>query len=217
MEKKPHIYLTAFCGIAGTIALCLYFSAPFHWMPLPAPTATAAQVLEFGVKYHTAILIDTWLQQFGTVLSVLFALSLVQLSGKAQTLAGRLTLLASTVITSLSLAEGTFALGAMQAGSNGHLEAALACFELTNVFIHIFLLAPSLFLMLGFALKGTTVLPRFFQVSAITLGMLFQLTGIIALFNDQFLLIVIIILNLQCLWTLAASVSLIIRKGKNTY
>src|SRR5947209_15534411 len=115
MGKQQNIVLISLCGLLGTVALTLYFSAPFNWMPLPPPNATTAQIFEFGNKYHTAILLDTWLQQFGTILSVIFALALVQLAGTYATLAGRLTLLTGTVITSLSLAEGTFALGAMQA------------------------------------------------------------------------------------------------------
>ena len=211
MWKRQHIILISFCGLLGTIALAFYFTAPFTWMPLPPVNATADQVIEFGNKYHTAILVDTWLQQFGTILSVIFALSLVWLSGNFQTLAGKLTLLVSTVITSLSLAEGTFALGALQAGENGHSQAALTCFELTNVFVHIFLLAPSLFLMLGFALKGSTVLPKFFINSAIVLGVLFQALGVVSLFNNQFLIPVIIDLNLQNIWTISASIILLTR------
>jgi hypothetical protein len=212
MKKNPTLVLTSFCGLLGTLSLTLYFTAPFTWMPLPPPNTTPIQLLEFGKKYHTAILIDTWLQQFGTVLSVIFALALVQFAGTSRTIAGRLTLLASTVITSLSLAEGTFVLGATQAADNGHPEAAMTCFELTNVFIHIFLLAPSLFLTLGFALKGTTVLPKLFPITAIVLGALFQSLGVFALFDNQFLLVVIGILMLQNLWTVAASVVLLIRK-----
>src|SRR5215831_3131313 len=205
MQKRQSIVLISLCGLLGTIALTLYFSAPFNWLPLPPPDATVAQISEFGKKFHTEILLDTWLQQFGTILSVIFALALVQLAGTSKTLAGRLTLLSCTVITSLSLAEGTFALGALQSGDNGHLDAALTCFELTNVFVHIFLLAPSLFLMLGFALRGTNILPKFFISAAITLGVLFQSLGIIALFNNKFILVVVGILMIQNLWTIAVS------------
>ena len=181
-------------------------------MPLPPPTATASDIVAFGNSYHTTILIDTWLQQIGTILSVVFALALVHLAGTSQTLAGKLTLLTSTVIVSLSLAEGTFALGAVQAGNNGHADAALTCFDLTNVFIHIFLLAPSLFLMLGLALRRTVLLPKVFVVMAIISGILFQTLGVIALFNEKALVIVIGILMLQNLWTIAASVTLLVRK-----
>ncbi|HXB45515.1 MAG TPA: hypothetical protein VNV85_15725 [Puia sp.] len=210
--KQSNIILTSACGIVGTIALTLYFSAPFNWLPLPPPNATAAQIFAFGTKYHGAILLDTWLQQLGTVLSVVFALGLLQLAGTSMTLAGRLTLLTAAVITSLSLAEGTFVLGAVQAGGNGRMEASATCFELANVFIHIFLLAPSLFLMLGLGLKGTSILPKVFIVTAIALGVLFQSLGVIALFDNRFLLLVVGVLMLQNLWTIAASVTLLARR-----
>jgi hypothetical protein len=212
MTKKSNLILTGVCGFLGTASLTLYFAATFTFMPLPPPTATASDIIVFGTNYHTTILIDTWLQQIGTVLSVIFALALVHLAGTSQTLAGKLTLLTSSVVVSLSLAEGTFALGAVQAGNNGHAEAALTCFELTNVFIHIFLLAPSLFLMLGLALRKTIILPRLFVVMAIVLGILFQTLGVVALFNEKFLIIVIGVLMLQNLWTIAASLTLLIKK-----
>lgn len=184
-------------------------------MPLPQPGASAAEVYTFGKTYHTTLLVDTWLQQFGTILSVIFSLALVHLAGRSATLAGRLTLLTSGVITSLSLAEGTFALGAMQCGDHGHLDAMLTCFELTGVFIHIFLLAPSLFLMTGLALRGTSVLPRAFVAPAITLGVLFQVLGVVALFNQKMMLAVIFILLMQNAWTIAAALTLLFRKKEH--
>lgn len=214
MHKRSTIVLTALCGLLGTIALTLYFTAPFTFMPLPPPDATISQIFTFGKTYPTTILVDVWLQQFGTILTVIFALSLVHIAGASGKLAGKLTLLASTVITSLSLAEGTFELGALQAGNNGHLEATLTCFELTNVFIHIFLLAPSLFIMMGFALRGTHVLPKLLITIAIILGILFQALGVVALFDNKFLLAVIIILMVQNLWTIISSIFLLLRKAQ---
>jgi hypothetical protein len=210
-ESKQRIF-TALCGILGTIALMIYFSAPFWIMPLPKPDASMEKVVEFGNKYHNIILWDTWLQQFGSILSVIFVLSLVQLAGTSKRLAGRLTLLACTVILSLSLAEGTFVLGAVESGRNGHPESALTCFELTYVFIHIFLLAPSLFLLMGFALYGTNLLPRMFIYLAIVLGILFQILGVAGLFNTTALIFVIFVLMAQNIWTLAASIALLVRK-----
>ena len=212
MHKRSTIVLTALCGFLGTIALTLYFTAPFTFMPLPPPDATIGQIFTFGKTYPTTILADVWLQQIGTILTVIFALSLVHIAGASGKLAGKLTLLASAVITSLSLAEGTFELGALQAGNNGHLEAMLTCFDLTNVFIHIFLLAPSLFIMLGFALRGTHVLPKLLITIAIILGILFQTLGVVALFDNKFLLAVIIILMIQNLWTIISSIFLLLRK-----
>ena len=212
MTRRLNFIFTSVCGLLGTIALTLYFAATFTFMPLPSPAATLSEIINFGINYHTTILIDTWLQQFGTLLSVVFALALIHLAGTSRSLAGKLTLLTSAVIVSLSLAEGTFVLGAVQSGNNGHSEAAVTCFELTHVFIHIFLLAPSLFLMLGLALLNTTILQRPFVILAIVLGILFQLLGVIALFNERFLVLVIGVLMLQNLWTVAASIALLVKK-----
>lgn len=212
LSRRSSILLTAACGILGTIALTVYFSAPFWLMPLPQPTATTEEIIAFGTKYHTIILWDTWLQQIGSILSVIFTLALVHLAGASQTFAGRLVLLASAVILALSLAEGTFVLGAVQSGDNGHYQSAVTCVDLASVFIHIFLLAPSLFLVLGFALRRTSILPDAFPLSAIILGILFQVLGVAGLFNNTALFIVIFVLLAQNLWTLAASITLILRK-----
>jgi hypothetical protein len=216
MAPRTASILTSTAGILGTIALTLYFTAPFHWMPLPPPEASAEQIMTFGKLFHSEVMLDTWLQQAGTILSVIFALALVHLGGGSGTLAGKLTLLASTVITCLSLAEGSFAIGAVQAGNHGHSEAALTCFELTNTFIHIFLLAPSLFLMMGLALIQSTILPKAFIYSAIFLGIGFQILGVLALFFEKALFLVIIILMLQNLWTISTSMILIFSKQVST-
>jgi hypothetical protein len=208
--------MTAICGILGTVALMIYFSAPFWLLPLPAPTASAEEVFTFGKNYHNTILWDTWLQQIGSLLSVIFALALVHLAGVSNEFAGRLILLVSGVILTLSLAEGTFVLGAMQAGENGHPASALTCLDLASVFVHIFLLAPSLFLVLGAAIWRTDILPKIFSRLAIMLGCLFQILGIAGLFSKTAITVVIIVLLLQNLWTLAASCTLIIRSAKKT-
>ncbi len=203
--------LAALCGLLGTAALVAYYTAPFTWLPLPAPNATAAQVQAFGSQYHDQILWDTWLQAAGSLLSVVFALALVHLAGASRRFAGRLTLLAGGVVLVLALMEGAFGLGAVQAGANGDPQAALTCFDLTNTFIHIFLIAPSLFLMLGAALWGTRLLPAAFAYLALGLGIAFQALGVLGLFNPTALLIVIIILIPQELWNVAAAVTLLAR------
>ncbi|MGN6362305.1 MAG: hypothetical protein ACTHNK_18130 [Thermomicrobiales bacterium] len=203
--------LAALCGVLGTAALIAYYAAPWTFVPLPANNATAAEVIAFGARYHTVILWDVWFQAIGSLLTIVFVLALVHLAGAAERFAGRFVLLVSAVIMGLSLAEGTFALGAVQAGTNGHPEAAVACFDLTNVFIHIFLLAPSLFLVLGFALLGTRLLPSAFSYLAIALGVVFQVLGVAGLFSTAALLVVIAVLMAQNVWTIAAAIALAVR------
>jgi hypothetical protein len=205
--------LVAACGILGTAALVAYYAAPFTFMPLPPATATLAQVMDFGTRYRDAILLDVALQAMGSLLTVIFALALVHLAGAAERFAGRLTQLAGTIIIVLALAEGTFELGAVQAGSNGNPQGALTCFDLTYVFIHIFLLAPALYIMLGTALRGTRLLPGGFAYIALALGIVVQVLGLAGLFSDRFLLPVIAVLLLQEVWAIAAAVALAIRSG----
>jgi hypothetical protein len=211
-ERLPRI-LAAVCGILGTLALTAYFAAPWTFMPLPPPNATVDQVVAFGTRYHDLILWDTWFQAIGSLLTVIFALALVHLAGASERFAGRLTLLASAVILVLGLVEGMLGLGALQATANGHPEAAVGFLDLTSVFIHVFLLAPSLFLMLGAALWGTRLLPPLFSYLAIALGILFQILGVVGLFSPTALLAVIVVLMLQNVWTLAATITLAVEPG----
>jgi hypothetical protein len=214
MSERLSRRLTALCGILGTISLLIYFSAPFWLMPLPPPNTSVEQLIIFGKQYHDLILFDTWLQQIGSLLSVIFVLALIHLAGASEKFLGKLTLLVSGLILALSLAEGTFALATIQAGENEQPQAMLTCFGLTNVFIHIFLIAPSLFLVMGGALTGTRLLPRIFVNLAMLLGLLFQILGFVGLFNKTAILWVIFILMAQNIWTLAASIALIWRPGK---
>jgi hypothetical protein len=214
MSERLSRQLTAQFGILGTICLLIYFSAPYWLMPLPPPNSSVRQLVIFGQQYHNLILFDTWLQQIGSFLSVVFVLALVHLAGASDKFMGKLTLLVSGLILALSLAEGTFALATVQAIENQQPQPMLTCFGLTNVFIHIFLIAPSLFLVLGGALYGTSLLPRIFAYLAILLGLLFQILGFVGLFNKTAIVWVIFILMAQNLWTLAASIALIWRPGK---
>ncbi len=212
MSGRSFRIFIAVCGVLGTAALMLYFTAPFTFMPLPPPDTTIDALMQFGSKYRTAILFDTWLQQAGSFLSVIFVLGLIHLARAFEKFAAKLTLVAATVIMCLSLAEGTFALSATYAGDYHHYQSSLAAFDLTNVFVHIFLLAPSLFLMMGITLLNTNILSRFLIIAAIVLGCLFQMLGVIGLFNNYAVIAVIFVLILQNIWTIISAVSLLTRK-----
>ena len=208
--KLPRL-LIALCGILGSVALGIYFSVPF---PLPPANATTAQINQFATQYHDAILFDAWLQAVGSLLTVVFAVALVHLAGASNRLAGKLTLLVATIVLGLGLTDATFTIGAVQASANGHFESAVACYDLTNVFVHVFLIAPSLFLVMGAALLGTPLLPRWFSYLALADGIAFQVLGFIGLFNSIAVSLVILLLIAQVLWTVAAAVILLIDAAK---
>jgi hypothetical protein len=117
-------------------------------------------------------------------------------------------------VLALALAEGTFEIGAAMAAANGHIQTGLVCFDLTYTFIHVFLIAPSLFLMLGFALRGTRLLPAAFSAVALVLGGAFEILGLVSLFSTATLLLVIVVLMAQNVWSIAAALVLALRPAK---
>ena len=213
MSTRLFRVLTAFAGIAGVVALGYYYSVPF---PLPPASATPEQVVQFAVRYHDAVFLDTWIQAVGSLLTTVFFLALVFLAGATNRFAGWMTMLASALTLAVGLAEGTFALAAVQAGMFGHEQTAVTCLDLTNVFVHIFLIvpAPLLFLALGTALRRTPVLPQVFSFLALGLGVAFAIAGFAGWFSVVALTAGIFLLIGQELWVLIAAITLILRTRK---
>jgi hypothetical protein len=209
MSTRTFRLLTALAGICGAIALGYYYSVPF---PLPPANATLAQVTAFAAQYHTAVFFDTWLQSVGSLLLVVFFVALVYLAHAVGRLAGGLTLVAAALTLAVALAEGTFSIGTLQALADGHPQAALTSFDLTFVFVHIFLIgpAPLTFLALGGVLLGSDVLPRVFGWLALGLGVAFVLVGFAGLFSGLALTISIFLLIGQELWVVAVSITLLV-------
>jgi hypothetical protein len=205
--------LTALAGLFGVAALGYYYSVPF---PLPPANATLAQVSLFAAQYQTAVLLDTWLQAVGSLLTVVFFLALVHLARAVTRFASQMAMLASAITLAVALAEGTFAIGAVQAGANGHPEAAVTCLDLTYVFVHIFLMvpAPLLFLAVGAVLLGADMLPRVFGFLALALGVAFAIVGFAGLLSASALTVGIALQIGQELWVVAAAILLIARAGK---
>jgi len=68
------------------------------------------------------------------------------------------------------------------------------------------------FFNVRFSLAKYDYFTKTIVILAIVLGILFQLLGVIALFNERFLVLVIGVLMLQNLWTVAASIALLVKK-----
>jgi hypothetical protein len=201
------------CGILGVSCLILYFAAPFALFPFPPSDATEAQLVANVSQYQTFYLLAAWLQGTGSFLSVIFALGIVYLAKAWIKFSGWITLLSSVVIVVLSLSEGSYFLDTVQAISNGHVQAALTSFDLSFVFIHTFFIAPSLLLALAFVLRSSNLLPHFFWIWALMIGIIFEILGFAGLFLSQTSIIAIFVLVLLEIWMLAASVSLGFRKN----
>jgi hypothetical protein len=76
---------------------------------------------------------------------------------------------------------------------------------------HAFLIAPAIFLPLGFALWGSTVLPGAFSRSAIALGCVSQALGLVGLFyahpnnGGAAGLAINVLVGIEVIWVLAAA------------
>lgn len=205
MSSGSARFAAALCGILGFASLGIYYSVPF---PLPPPNATLDQLIGDLRGYQNTIFFDAWLLTTGSLLQVVFTISLVYLAGAANRFWGMFTLLASAAILSVSLFDAAFTVAAVEAAANGHPATSLVCFDLTNSMRHVFLLAPSIFLPVGAVLVNSRLLPRVLAYSAVALGTLFELLGLATFFSRTAEAAIIGVLIGQELWMLAGSIAL---------
>jgi hypothetical protein len=208
LEMSTRTFIpTVLCGLLGPLVLV----ASFRINPAPPAEATAAQLADFANAHHDTIVAGGWMQGMGSLLIVLFALSLVHLAGATHRLAGWITLLAGGTILMVSLVEVTFYLAAVQAVAAGDAASGMASNNLIKAVQHVFLVAPALLLPLGVVLLGSRILPSPFAYSALALGATLQVLGLVGLFN-VLQPVIDVVLIVQALWFMAASVALAVRK-----
>ena len=204
-DRAPTI-LTALCGILGTVTLI----GSFLLDPGPPPGSSVAQLIAFANQHHTAIILGSWLQGIGSLLTVVFALALVHLAGATHRFAGWVTLLAGASILGVSLVEITFYLAGAEAAVTDDVAIGAASSALITGVQHVFLIAPALLLPLGTVLLGSGVLPRAFAFLALGLGVILQALGLVGLFG-ALQPVVDAVLIVQGIWFLAAAVTLLVR------
>lgn len=106
----------------------------------------------------------------------MFFLVLLQLSGARHTLAGSATLTGCALLLSVVAIEAALLEAVPVAAANGDQATVATAFALSNgVFARIFPLAPAplVFAGIGFALSGSSILPRVFARSAVLISGLF--------------------------------------------
>ena len=199
------------CGLLGVAALGVYYSVP---LPLPPPSAAAEQIVAFGARYHDRILLDAWLQAAGSALACVFYLALVLLARGFARLSGWVAMLGIGSVLAMSLLDAALVIGSVQAAAFGHVASALAYFDLTFVFIHVFPIVPAAatFAGLGGVLHRSTVLPRAFALSAFVLAGGFAALGFAGLFVPAVNGAVVILLSAQELWIVGACAVLSMRR-----
>jgi hypothetical protein len=168
-------------GIIGAVAL----GASFGIVPKPPAVAAPAAALNAYTRAHHDILLwAAWLEGAGTLLYVAFLLSLVHRADADRRISGTLTLLAAAVVLGISLVYDVCLIAMAQGPALGgsQLMTGSVAYGLWAACEHAFLIAPAIFLPLGFALRGSTVLLRGFSTSAIVLGCVSEALGLVGLF-----------------------------------
>jgi hypothetical protein len=167
----------------------------------------------YATAHHDLLLWVAWLEGTGTLLYLVFLLSLVHLADANRRISGTLTLLAAAVVLGISLVYDVCLIAWAQGPALGgsQLRTGSVAYGLWAGCEHAFLIAPAILLPLGFALRGSTVLPRGFSNSAIALGCVSEALGLVGLFyahpnNGGAAGIAInVLVGLEVIWALGAA------------
>ncbi|HXB30508.1 MAG TPA: hypothetical protein VNW49_11850 [Puia sp.] len=194
------------CGIIGVIMLVVSFNIN----PGPPEGASYEQLIAFGHQYYASILWGAWLQTIGPFLIILFAFSLVFLSGAGQTLSGWMVFFGSGVLMTISLIEITFYIAVLfKDPPQGSLFGLNIIYAVQHLYFIIG--APAVFIPLGIVLRNSNVLPRLFSWLAIGMGIFFGILGIVFLFHLILPVWVTAIAGVQAFWWLASSIIVVVR------
>ncbi len=215
--------LTAISGICGQLALGVYYSGILIPEQSGMSNFTMPKLKEFIVHYRVAIFCDAYLQAIGTLLSVIFFIGLVYLSGSGRRFAGWMVLITSSVILSIALIDVTFTVAAVNTALAGHTDTMRMAVDFitgsTEAFDYTFLFVPAPLLIISLAVVtlASKVLPGIFGYSAILIGIAFIVIGIFSLSNTLagFGGIAFEIVQLiQVIWVLASAVFILICSQK---
>jgi hypothetical protein len=198
------------CGIAGPIALTVYFAAPAftNW---PYAGASATHLITYANSHQTLFFAGAWFQATGTLLSIVFFLAIVALAGASTRLPGLVVIVASAALLGLVLVEAALLMEVPLAAANGDSATVVTTFDLSNgVFARVFPLAPAsaAYVGLGAVILGSSVLHRWFGYAAVGLGFAFEIAGLVALFTIVGLILAIVLSVAQELWIITAAVAL---------
>jgi hypothetical protein len=176
--------------------------------PGPSTSDTTPQLVAYGLNHQTALTVGGWLQVTGTVLTVIFAISIVVFARQTSTLQGVLIFLGSAILVAVNLSELT----AYKVLATGHFSTARAAVDvISGVQLgYSIVAAPVIFGALGYLLLETEILPRVFGYLALGLGLIFWVCGLITVVTS-IQGFINVLSAVQGLWWLSAGVFIAVR------
>ncbi|HEX6348785.1 MAG TPA: hypothetical protein VF160_05265 [Candidatus Dormibacteraeota bacterium] len=213
MEDRRLQGWSAAAGILGPLLLGAYFGAPAlaAWPYAGAsPDALVAYARSHAILFYAG----GWLQATGALLSIAFFVALTHLSGRRDELAAVAVYVGGATLLAVVLVEAALLEAVPMAAANGDRITVATTFALSNgVFARIFPLAPAplVFAGIGFALRGTNLLPGPLVTAALVIAALFVVSGIAAIFGTAGLVLAIVMSIVEAIWILASGVTLAAR------
>jgi hypothetical protein len=212
MAKPITSLLPALSGLLGTVLLGTYFGVGFKiGIAQLDASASTSQVMGMALSYHHLLLIGTWLQATGSALIIIFLVAMVYRARAQTAMAGQVSLIGMAVLLALVLLEGVCTIAMGQGATFGHPEVTLAAFNFMTDFSYAYAFgpAPLIFMALGLILRHDRQVPQFVSFSAVSLGVLFVLAGLLSLvFSPVFITVA---LALEAIWVVTAAIVWIIR------
>jgi len=207
-ERRMRV-LGALAGVAGPVLLAVYFTAPAlaHW---PYAGTSPDKLIAYATAHRLLFYCGGWLQATGALLCIVFLLVLLQNSGARSTLAGSIALTGCAVLLSVVVVEAALLEVVPAAAANGDQGTVATAFTLANgVFTRIYPLAPAplVFAGIGFALAGSTILPRVFARSAVLIAGLFLIAGLAATFTTAGVIFATVMSGVEAIWIPAAAIA----------
>jgi hypothetical protein len=197
------------CGISGIIGVIMLVVS-FNINPGPPQDASYEQLISFGHEYYASILWGAWLQTIGPFLIILFAFSLVFLSGASQTIGGWMVFFGAIILMTISLIEISFYIAVLfKDPPQGSLFGLNIIYAVQHLYFIIG--APALFIPLGMVLRNSNVLPKLLSWLAIGIGVFFGILGIVFLLRLILPAWVTAIAGVQAIWWLATSIMMVVR------
>jgi hypothetical protein len=212
MSSRLTRAIAAVCGVLGVGMLTAHFLISAG---IPNDSAGVARTTAFAHQHRDSLLISAWLQVTGAVLYVMFILAIVHFAGATASLAGRVTLLAGTVLVTLTLVDTALITAAVQAATHGHPETLRVGFDLiagpNNDAIGLsFLTAPAILIPLGIVILQTLLMSRAYCRRALAFEAVSQILALIGLCSQiVFADVTPTILGLENLWLIAVALALL--------
>ena len=200
---------TLLAGITGPVLLTAYFIIP-AFISWPSAGESPGKVAAYATAHRLLFYLGGWLQATGALLIVVFLLVLLQRSGARRTLAGAATLIGCAVLLSVVAVEAAMLEAVPIAAANADHATVATGFELASgVFVRIYPLipAPLVFAGIGFALSGTSILPRVFTWTAVLISGLFLIAGFAAVFGTAGLIFATVMSVVEVVWIPAAAIA----------